>query len=315
MDAARSPGLVLALALLLTACPGPPDDTGSDLDPNTVPLAGMCDLSVDYGGFVVQSAGDRTGVEGKVADGVVPQLVLEEIGNEGDCRLLRRNNPFCDPTCDRGQVCDFDGTCLPYPSNQDMGIVTIAGLSTAVEMEPVFPGNTYFDTALSDPPFEPGALVTLTVPGPGSEPIVLHGVGVEILSGLDPEWKINEGQDLVVNWAAPAEGSRAHVDLTVSIDQHGATPGLLTCSFEDDGEGTVPAAIIDQLISSGVTGFPTGTITRQTVDKADVLDGCMDFAVSNPVQMEVDVVGFTPCVNQNDCPDGLTCNIELQICE
>ncbi len=132
---------------------------------------------------------------------------------------------------------------------------------------------------------------------------------------VDPEWKINEGQDLVVNWAAPAEGSRAHVDLTVSIDQHGATPGLLTCSFEDDGEGTVPAAIIDQLISSGVTGFPTGTITRQTVDKADVLDGCMDFAVSNPVQMEVDVVGFTPCVNQNDCPDGLTCNIELQICE
>jgi hypothetical protein len=291
-------------------------DTGSDLDPVTVDLAGACDMASDFGGFVVQSAGDNTGVEGKVADGVVPISVLEEIGAAGECRLLRRNNPFCDPACDRSHTCDFDGVCVAYPANQDLGVVTIAGLAQDVAMDPIFPGNTYFDTSLPDPPFAPGELITLDMPDGVYGPLTLHGVGLELLTGTADEWIIEEGRDLVVTWAPPTtEVVRSTVGLSVSIDQHGATPGLLRCDFADDGEGVVPEALIGLLINSGVTGFPTGRISRNTVDSGPVGDGCMDLTVAHPFVVDVDVVGYTPCISTQDCPDGQECNLELQICE
>lgn len=293
-----------------------PAGQGGDLDPATVPLAGACDLAADHGGFVVQSAGDNTGVEGKVADGVVPISVLEQIGAAGECRLLRRNNPYCEPACDRGHTCDFDGTCLPYPANQDLGVVTISGLGQDVAMDPVFPGNTYFDTSLPDPPFEPGALITLSMPDGAYGPVELHGVGIELLAGVDAEWIVDAGSDLTVRWDAPTgDVVRSRVELSISIDQHGASPGVLRCSFEDDGEGTVPASLIDQLVNSGVTGFPAGNLDRRTVDRAELATGCLDFAVSHPLDVPVDVAGFTPCVSTEDCPDGQECNEELQICE
>ena len=64
---------------------------------------------------------------GSVADAVVPLNVLEQVGEDGDCTLLRRNNPFCDPGCAAGETCDFDGNCLPFPVNRDVGVTLVAG--------------------------------------------------------------------------------------------------------------------------------------------------------------------------------------------
>ena len=89
-----------------------PDPVG---DPATVPLAGECPLASRYGNFEVDVYEDYSLVSGSVADGVNPVTVLELLDEEGDCKLLRRNNPFCDPPCGAGDVCDFDGSCIPFP--------------------------------------------------------------------------------------------------------------------------------------------------------------------------------------------------------
>jgi len=273
-------------------------------------------MDQDFGGFDLQSSSEVSGVEGRVTDGVVPISVLEERMAEGDCRLMRRNNPFCDPACDPGQTCDFDGTCLPYPSNQDLGTVTLLGIGEAVVMEPVFPGNTYFNTSLPTPPFVGGELMTLQMPDGVYGPVELYGVGVEMLHVLDDQWTLNSGQKVEVSWDPPAGPVvRSDVHLTLSIDQHGATPGVVQCVFDDDGSGEVPSSVLDALISAGVTGFPSGSLIRQTADKTTAGQGCMDFRVSSPVEVDVDVVGFTPCWSTADCPEGLVCNVEMQICE
>ena len=44
-------------------------------------------------------------------------------------------------------------------------------------------------------------------------------------------------------------------------------------------------------------------------------EGCMDFTVSSRAGVAVDVIGFTPCTSTAECPEGLVCNTELQICE
>jgi hypothetical protein len=308
----------LLCCLLLSAC-HQGDDSAQDSatpDPAEVPLAGACALAEDFGGFLVRSDETQAGIDGAVADGVVPISVLEQIAADGDCMLLRRNNPFCEPACDPGWACDFDGTCLPWPVAQDLGTVTLTGLAGPVEMEPVFPGNTYFDTSMGAPLFEPGALITLRMPGGVYGPATMHGVGFEPLAPLDTEWSVGGGQDLLVHWQAPTGAiQRAQIALSLTIDLHGATPGTLRCAFEDDGEASVPAAILQTLIDTGVTGFPRGTLERHTEDHTAAGAGCMDLTVMSSTTVAVDVVGYTPCTTDVECPEGMECNEELQICE
>jgi len=299
------------------------DTTGSDEDPATVTLNGICDLADDYGGFVVEAYEDYSIVSGSIADGVVPITVLEVIGSEGDCEVKRRNNPFCDPACESGDTCDFNGECITYPSNQDLGVVDVLGLPKPVKMEAVVPGNTYFNTSLPHPAFEGGELIELQMPGGTYGPVILFGVGVEELIATDQEewadkvWRVESGNDLVVNWEPPTGAVvRSEVTLRINIDQHGTSPSSVYCTFEDDGEGVVPASVVQQLVEVGVSGFPSGVLKRRTADMTDAGDGCTDFEISSRREAGlVDVIGYTPCISSSDCPDGQTCNLELQICE
>ena len=72
---------------------------------------------------------------GQEAARIVPARTqaLEPVGEGGGCVMLRRNNPFCDPPCQPGTTCDFDGACIPYPSNHDVGLVDITGLVEPVD--------------------------------------------------------------------------------------------------------------------------------------------------------------------------------------
>jgi hypothetical protein len=291
-------------------------DTDTDVDPATVPLAGPCPLETRYGGFLVDASIDYTIVDGVITDGVVPSSVLESVAVEGDCELLKKNNPFCDPTCQPDEACDFDGECIPYPTNQDLGTVTIDGLTKPVEMEGNKPTYNYFETSLPIGALPPGALVTMRSTGGAFDPITLHGVGFELLSAPKVPWSIEDGKSLPVTWNA-AKGSvvRSEVYLKINIDQHGTTPVALFCSFADDGDGTVPASLLSALVGAGVTGFPDGSITRRTVDSTSVGDGCADLVVSSFLDADVDVVGYTPCTNDEMCPKGQHCNEKLERCE
>lgn len=308
--------------LLFLACttggdsPADTQDTEVDsTDPATVELAGECPMAIDHGGFLVAAYTDYSIVDGRFADGVVPLTVLEELVVEGDCRLLRRNNPHCEPTCSPEETCDFDGTCLPYPEDQDLGHVTVSGLSQAVGMDPRSPGAHYFDTTLEHPGFEPDALIRLDTAGVLGEQR-LYGVGVAPLELGEENWILNGGSELHVTWNETSPLARSHVVLRANIDQHGTSPASVVCVFEDDGAGVVPATMVTALVDAGVSGFPTGSLSRQTADSVTVDGECMDFIVSSPRRAkEVRVEGFTPCDEPSDCPPGQECNFAIELCE
>lgn len=313
--------------LFLFACDFSNDDNGSadsatdsglanpDGDPATVPLLGYCPLETHWGEFVVEAYDTYSIVDGQMNDGVVPATVLELAAEEGDCKLLKRNNPYCDPTCDPGYTCDFSGECVVYPLGVDLGTVTISGLVDLVTMEPLGSGYQYFDTRISHPAFEPGVLVQLQTEGGSLAPFTLHAVGVSLLVPTSNLWEVAKSTALVVSWDAPTTQVRSTVDLSLNIDQHGITPVTLQCSFVDDGSAEVPASVLDALFAFGVSGYPSANIARRTVDSTTIGDGCVDFALGHEVLVDVTVVGHTPCDSPDDCPDGQECNFTIQTCE
>jgi hypothetical protein len=315
-----------ALFLLLVACPTT-SDTGSSLDtvdsgggtvdgdPDTIPLNGVCPLETRWGGFKVEANVDYSAVDGYISNGIVPGNVMEEALAEGDCRLMKRNNPYCNPICEAGETCDFDGTCLPYPENQDLGTVTIEGLRNAVSMEPSASGKKYFYTQLDTLAFDAGALIRLQTAGGAYAPLTLNGVGVAPLAPASLDWQIAEGENLEMAWDVPAAGSRGEVFLSLNVDQHGLTPLFLECVFEDDGAATVPSSVIDALLGAGITGYPSGKIQRRTADKVQLGAGCADFIVDYTWATDsVTVAGHTPCKGNDDCPDGQTCDLANETC-
>ncbi len=297
---------------------GPAEETGgtdTGPDPETVPLDGICADEVHQGQFRVDANEDYAYVTGTVADGVVPATILTQMNTVGGCTIWRKENPFCDPSCDPGYTCDFDGTCLPYPSGQDLGTVTMDGLLEPVTMEPVIPGYGYFFTAIPNPPWTPGGLITLTSGGGAFEVFTLHGLGPDELVPDTTDWLLSAGAPLPLTWTPPASTTRTQVRATLQIDQHGTTPATVVCWFEDDGEDEIPAEIVDDMIGLGVSGFPNGTLMRLTTDAVDVGEGCVDLWMTDSLLPTVSISGYTPCTRDDDCPEGQECNEAMERCE
>jgi len=289
------------------------DDSGDD-DDSASALAGACDQSMRIGGFVVESLPEYSVVQGQVLDGVVPGNVLEPLLAEGGCQLLRRNNPFCDPGCDPGFTCDWDGSCIPYPAALDLGVVTVDGLAAEVSMEPVQPGNNYFAVGLPLELMLAGQEVTLETTGGAWDPIALRGVGVEPLVPADEDWVVEEGEPLALSWTPPTSGAASEVLVSLNINQHGVSPATMFCILPDTGEGEIPASVLDGLFGAGVSGFPTGQLTRRTADSLTNEFGCVDFLARSPRTVGVDVVGYIPCDAMTPCPKGLECNLAIGLC-
>lgn len=290
-------------------------DTDGDPDPDTVELGGECADADHWGNFTVDANEDYAYVTGAMADGVVPVAVLTELTSSGDCTIWKRENPFCDPSCEPGYTCDFDGTCVPYPANQDIGTVEVFGLSQAVAMTATPPGNTYYDTSLDNPPWTPGELLTLQTGGGAYDPVTAYGVAPIALTPTTLDWTVVPGEPLALTWDAPPSAVRTQVVFHLKIDQHGITPSNIECIFEDDGAAEVPASTLDDLMALGVTGFPAGDIARRSADTTEIGGACMDFVAMSSRLGRVEIEGYTPCTRDEECPDGMTCNEALERCE
>jgi hypothetical protein len=258
-------------------------------DPATVELRGACPLSEAYGSFQVYENGQYSAIAGSLSDGVVPQTILEEIAAEGDCKLLRRPNPFCNPPCETGETCRQDGVCVPFPLQQDIGAVTIQGLAECFELTARQPGNSYYETDVPHPAFAPGALVRMTTGAGAFGPLELHGVGVTPLVVETTELTVARGTALSLAWGAPQEGARSRVRFHLNIDQHGTSPVTIFCDFPDTGSATVPAAMVDAMFDAGVSGFPNSKMVRRTVDSQAAGEGCAELIVASDRTISITV--------------------------
>ncbi|MBU1068827.1 hypothetical protein KJ975_04580 [Myxococcota bacterium] len=284
-------------------------------DPALITLHFPCTEDLRIGGFQVQTNEDMgyTAVDGVVRDGIVPGQIPEVALTEGDCRLLGRRNLFCDPACNPGFTCGFEETCVPMPLGQDMGTVVLRGLVERVALKALQPGSSYSYTQLPHPGFEVNHVIQLRTTSGFLGPLELYGVGVSQLVPTTSAWTLAAGQDLIIEWTPPPEGARSRILIELNIDQHGLTPLNMSCNLPDTGSATIPAVIVDALIAAGVTGYPTGRVTRRTEDSFTSTQGCIDFFVTSVRTMTVQVAGHTPCTSQDDCTPPEVCDLDPMI--
>lgn len=280
------------------------------------PLRGACPLDERLGGFVVEAQEDFAFVDGKASDRVNPSSVPDEVLTLGGCRLLRRRILSCEPPCSPGETCDAQSRCVPYPRQQDLGVVTVTGLVREVVLEPRAPGNNYFDTDLPTPPYRLGQAIGLRSTAGALGVLELRGWGVEPLQlGAPARLALERGRDLRVSWPPPREATAdTRVELRINIDQHGASPTNLVCELPDTGSATISATLVDALLNLGVSGFPNAALARRTADAARVPGGCVELEVRSPQAIEVRVGGHVPCMTQAQCPPELRCDLPTNTC-
>lgn len=299
-----------------TAADGGMDSGGAaDGGQPPTPLRGRCAVGTRTGDFSAVLEPDVTTVRGQVWDKPARSRILTEVARNGDCWLTKSENPRCSPSCSGTETCSADGVCVPVPISRSVGDVSILGLARPVKMSPLMPGNNYF-VAGEFPAhgFEPGAAVLLEAVGADLKPFTLSGIGVAQLELPEAAWLLERDEPFVVTWNAGAV-PEAVVRVAFNVDQHGTAPLVLGCETKDDGELSIDAGLINALLDAGVTGFPSGHVNRETVDSVRQGDACVELAIGAHVRRGLKVAGYTACVRQSDCPDGQTCNLQLQRCE
>jgi hypothetical protein len=265
------------------------------------------------GEFRIQLEEHFTAVSGAVASSVEPRDIPEIVRQSGDCRLLRRRSLFCEPACPSDMTCGPDRRCLPRPVGRNAGTVGIAGLAAPVTMTPNQLGQRYDYTRLPHPGFQPGAEVTLWATGGEVGPFVLLGRGVAPVELSLDRPVLDPGQDFALAWKAGPPGP-ARIAFQIEIDQHGLSQASLQCEVSDQGTAVADAALIAGLVELGASGFPRITVSRRTVDAAQVAGGCIELLVTTGIERPLTVPGHHPCRADADCPAGKTCALDVQTC-
>jgi hypothetical protein len=275
-----------------------------------------CALDERVGSFTIDLGDGFTAVKGAVKNSVVPSEVPELVGEEGVCRLYRTPNLFCDPPCSAGTTCGDAMACIPAPSNQSVGTVTVSGLAIPLEMMPSMV-NAYANPAtpaLPHPGFTEGAAITLEAAGGAYSPFELRGRGISALALENDEFVVAEGEPLSVSWAPPADSEGQVVRFTLEFNRHGGTPTWLECDAPDTGSFDIPASLLDELLSVEVSGWPTLSAARRTVDSTEISAGCVELRVVSAVTVDVELPGVTSCDSENPCPAPQMCQANL-LCE
>ncbi len=315
-------GHVLAVLIVVagSSCRDEKDNDSENLSAPTAPkldeldLDGPCLLEERSGTFVIERYGEFLIVGGSLSDGPPPSTYFEVVGTEGSCKLYQRINPFCDPACSSGEICGLTQECVAYPEPQDLGVVSILGLSEAVQMAAVEPSYKYADASLPQSALVAGSPLLLTTEGGKIEDLELHGIGVEALVLTDEnKWVVTPQKGFSLHWDT-TEHRDAEIVFRLQIDQHGISPTSLLCDFEDNGEAEVPSAILQQLVNSGVSGFPNATLTRRSSDHAKTAFGCVELMVVSSMPGDIDIAGYVPCVDDDDCEENQVCDLALELC-
>jgi hypothetical protein len=238
---------------------------------------------------------------GRFFDAATPEPFPLALSDEqGDCRLLVPDLPFCAEAC-TPDVCTADDECTPYPKPQSIGTLSVTGLGAPVEIEPKSSMLIYQPASLGYPPCTAGEAVAAKAPGLDLEATCVAQLE---LTGPDPI-PVKSGMPVAVSWKPQAgDGTRIRIGLDVS--HHGGKKGQIDCEVDDTGSFEIPEPLVTKLISLGLAGFPTINVNRVSVGTSSATPN-ISLLISSDVTRAVDT-GVVSCLDDSACEEPEVCS-------
>jgi hypothetical protein len=267
------------------------------------------------GTFAIQMKVDKsmTSIVGQVADAPVPRnLIWTDKTTEGDCRLSTPKSPFCEEGCG-ADVCVADGECQPYPKGHSVGAVTLTGVklegggSEIALREIAASYQPPAGTSLAYPPFGAGDTIEVRAAGADYPAFELSAPGVDPVELKTTDLALAPDKAFVLEWDPAPSGAASRMHVKIDLSHHGGVKGLIECDAADSGSLTISEAMIAELISLGVAGFPSVELTRTSIDTAQLDHGKVQLEVSALVVRYLTTPGVESCTTDEDCSDGKTC--------
>jgi hypothetical protein len=301
---------IFACVIIACSCN---EDRPSVVDP---PANGDSEV---YGTFRVSLIAPRestpgyTSVLGRMYDGPTPTgIIWEETASSGDCRLLEPRIPFCDPACERDEVCVEDDECQPYPTAIGVGTVHVDGLDESFSMEPI---NNYYQpsggTILPYPSFAEGDDITFRAEGsPAAPEFTVTGKGISPLAVVNDDITL-DGESITLEWTPPKQQGSTTLTAVFDISYHGGTRGKIVCETPDDGSEDVAGFLVEELKALGISGFPKIEVTRKTRSTTESPIK-VDIVVESLVTKMLSIPGIISCNSDADCPEGQYCAFDFR---
>jgi hypothetical protein len=300
--------IILLVLLMFCACLDN-GNGGNPSKPNST--------AASYGTFRIQlipenkDAGDPADINifGILCDGPSPpNIIFKEVMSSGPCKLMKAINPDCSSNCGLGYKCVADDSCMAEPKTLNVGKVTVTGLNVNKTMTPIVMDTSksnYYQMLNVNPDYPPCAEGdTITLKAAGSQfaaAFTLKVLGVMPLEVLNGEILAEDGKPITLQWTPPKVKGVSTISVRINISYHGGTKGEIQCECEDNGALTIPGAMLDQLKSYGMAGFPIVEITRKAVgydenSKAQAIVECT-------ITRLLTIPGIVSCNQNEDCPN------------
>ena len=236
------PQLGLAFTLFTAACSGG-NDTKADAG-GAGDGAAPGDPSQEIGAFLVQLdtsvAPPQTGFLGFVRSAGAPPLIgWRMTAQEGPCKLVVPEIPFCNPACTSGQLCSGDtGRCVSQPVARNAGRVRVRGLITEAgpqeismtAMGALMDYQLPTGLRLAYPPFAPDGRVELDAEGGD---VGAFSLSTRAIAPLDVPASgtpvVRRSAGYALRWTAPPAGATSVIQAVFDLSLHAGTKGKLEC--------------------------------------------------------------------------------------
>jgi hypothetical protein len=298
---------LLALLSLALFCGDEPSPTAPPV--SSAPTFGTFKLRLVPADSITDNAA-YTALEGAINDGPsVPDIVFQEIMKDGECKLFKAISPFCAGGCGSNGKCIAEDSCQPYPSMVSAGKVTVNGLKKSNEKISftMDPSSKFFyqmvNVPLDYPPFAEGDSITFVAAGSSSiAPFTVSVRGIGPLVVLNKEVLLEDGKPITFLWEKPKVAGISTISIRINISYHGGTKGEIQCEGADDGELTVPAALLDKLKTYGIAGWPVADITRKSVVTSE--SAKVKIITETTFTQGLTIPGVVSCNENEECPSG-----------
>jgi len=258
-------------------------------------------------------------VSGSVFDVELGRSTFTEERMAEGCVIAKIRGPACEPRCEGGTGCSYEGLCKPFGARVQVGEVTISGLTTESGDErvslPSVSGEPYYPepgVQLAFPACHEGEPLTLSAEGGYYD---AFGIDTTCIAPLDvtlpTPLAVNRAEPLELSWVPPASPMPSRILVVLELTQDGPPGERLFCNLPDTGHYTISAELVTGLMDLGVRGYPYLRLRRAIVAYAAVDGGFISFGSQSPWVTYLSGPNLISCMDSSECPIPQTCSQDL----